>query len=106
MNSRGLCAADLVTLTEHLLGLDLTDLGRAVLDTPHEATHNGFFERLPGEVLFKILSLLDLQSLCRVAGVCRLLRQASADPQLYTALGLKTCFHLVGDQCLLALENK
>lgn len=61
---------------------------------------------LPYEVLFKILSFLDLKSLFRVAQVCRNLYDIATDPLLYTEVNLKTYWHLTNSGLLKSLIKR
>lgn len=61
---------------------------------------DGLFESLPREVIIKIFSYLDLISLVRVSAVCRMLRQVSRDPWLFTCVDLRQAFFCVSNQTL------
>lgn len=61
---------------------------------------------LPYEVLFKILSMLDLRSLFRVAQVDRRLFDVATDPLLYTEVNLKPYWHMANNFVLRSLSKR
>jgi len=61
---------------------------------------------LPYEILFKILSFLDLNSLFRTAQVCRNLYDVATDPLLYTEVNLKPYWHLTNSGLLQTLTRR
>lgn len=61
---------------------------------------------LPYEVLFKILSLLDLRSLFRVAQVDRTLYDVATDPLLYTEVSLKSYWHVANNSVIQSLTKR
>lgn len=61
---------------------------------------------LPYEVLFKILSYLDLRSLYWVAQVCQTLHQVATDSLLYTEVNLKPYWHLANSGLLQSLTKR
>ncbi|XP_047736908.1 F-box/LRR-repeat protein 4 isoform X2 [Hyalella azteca] len=65
-----------------------------------------FFQMLPPEVMLRVLSLLDLRSLCRIAQSCCALRQLAYHPQLYTHLSLKDWWSVVNDRALTSLLTR
>ncbi|KAK1895558.1 F-box/LRR-repeat protein 4 [Dissostichus eleginoides] len=52
-------------------------------------TGNGYFDKLPYELIQLILSHLTLPDLCRLAQSCKLLHQHCCDPLQYTQLSLQ-----------------
>lgn len=61
---------------------------------------------LPYEVLFKILSMLDLRSLFRVAQVDRTLFDVATDPLLHTEVSLKPYWHVANSSVLKSLTKR
>lgn len=94
-----------------VLDLDLLALGQAWLPVKQveglidsagvqEPRTNGPFDQLPPEVLFNILSRLDICSLARSSQVSKFFHKATLDPMLYRTVCLKYVFHLVDDSTL------
>lgn len=75
-------------------------------DTPNNFDGPLSLNDLPYEVLFKILSFLDLKSLFRVAQVCRNLYDIATDPLLYTEVNLKHYWHLTNGGILQSLIKR
>ncbi|XP_063706732.1 F-box/LRR-repeat protein 4 [Culicoides brevitarsis] len=61
---------------------------------------------LPYEVLFKILSMLDLRSLFRIAQVDRTLFDVATDPLLYTEINLKPYWPVTNNVLLRSLSKR
>ncbi|XP_059609480.1 F-box/LRR-repeat protein 4 [Phlebotomus argentipes] len=61
---------------------------------------------LPCEILFKILSYLDLVSIFRTAQVCRKLYDVATDPFLYQEINLKPYWHSACDELLATLTKR
>lgn len=61
---------------------------------------------LPYEILFKILSMLDLRSLFRVAQVNRTLFDVATDPLLYTEVSLKPYWHVMNGAVMQSLTKR
>ncbi|GAB0095762.1 F-box/LRR-repeat protein 4 [Sergentomyia squamirostris] len=61
---------------------------------------------LPCEILFKILSYLDLVSIFRTAQVCRKLYDVATDPFLYQEINLKPYWHSACDDLLISLTKR
>ena len=61
---------------------------------------NGFFDSLPREVILKIFSFLDIESLVQVSATSSLLRDVSRDPWLYSNIDLRQIFHCVNNHTL------
>uniref|UniRef100_A0A1B0CEB9 F-box domain-containing protein n=2 Tax=Lutzomyia longipalpis TaxID=7200 RepID=A0A1B0CEB9_LUTLO len=71
-------------------------------NTPPQIT----LKDLPCEILFKILSYLDLVSIFRTAQVCKKLYDVATDPFLYQEINLKPYWHAVCDEMLTTLTKR
>lgn len=71
-----------------------------------EKTGNGYFDRLPYELVQLILSHLTLPELCRVAQSCKLLQQHCCDPLQYTSLSLQPHWARLSDASLQHLQSR
>ncbi|KAF2356314.1 F-box domain [Trinorchestia longiramus] len=79
------------------------------LDGSSQATtapERDVFQMLPPEVMLRVLCLLDLRSLCRVAQCCSSLRLLAYHPQLYAHLSLKDWWSVVNDRALASLLKR
>jgi F-box and leucine-rich repeat protein 4 len=61
---------------------------------------------IPDEVLYKILTLLDLRSLYNASQVNRRFYRLSKDPLLYTEVNLKMYWHRANGKLLKSLHNR
>lgn len=88
----------------HEAGLDGADVEckGEVSTSPRQVKLN----TLPYEVLFKILSMLDLRSLFRVAQVDRTLFDVATDPLLYTEVSLKPYWHVANGSVMQSLTKR
>lgn len=82
------------------------EAGLLECDTVPESESCLSLNDLPYEILFKILSFLDLKSLFRVAQVCRNLYDVATDPLLYTEVNLKTYWHVTNSGLLQSLIKR
>lgn len=71
-----------------------------------EPTNGGYFQKLPGEILFFILSYLDQVSLGRLSQTCRYLKERTYDSFLWTELNLKPYWHQVNNSTLIHMTNR
>ncbi|KAE8593138.1 hypothetical protein XENTR_v10018999 [Xenopus tropicalis] len=65
-----------------------------------EWTNNGYFDKLPYELIQFIISHLALPDLCRLAQTCKLMYQHCCDPLQYTHLSLQPYWTNVNDNSL------
>ncbi|XP_075058919.1 F-box/LRR-repeat protein 4 [Mixophyes fleayi] len=65
-----------------------------------EWTNNGYFDKLPYELIQLIISHLALTDLCRLAQTCKLLYQHCCDPLQYTHLSLQPYWANLNDTSL------
>ncbi|XP_072264777.1 F-box/LRR-repeat protein 4 [Pyxicephalus adspersus] len=65
-----------------------------------EWTNNGYFDKLPYELIQLIISHLALPDLCRLAQTCKLLYQHCCDPLQYTQLSLQPYWATLNDASL------
>ncbi|KAM9315759.1 F-box/LRR-repeat protein 4 [Gastrophryne carolinensis] len=65
-----------------------------------EWTNNGYFDKLPYELIQLIISHLSLPDLCRLAQTCKLLYQHCCDPLQYTHLSLQPYWASLNDASL------
>ncbi|KAF3691569.1 F-box/LRR-repeat protein 4 F-box and leucine-rich repeat protein 4 [Channa argus] len=88
---------------------ELSDVGgtfRQGGDTKHQRTGNGYFDKLPYELIQLILSHLTLPDLCRLAQSCKLLHQHCCDPLQYTQLSLQPYWSRLSDASLGHLQSR
>ncbi|KAM9006504.1 F-box/LRR-repeat protein 4 [Sarcophilus harrisii] len=71
-----------------------------------EWTNNGYFDKLPYELIQLILSHLTLPDLCRLAQTCKLLYQHCCDPLQYTHLNLQPYWAKLNDTSLEYLQSR
>ncbi|XP_001377550.1 F-box/LRR-repeat protein 4 [Monodelphis domestica] len=74
--------------------------------TLREWTNNGYFDKLPYELIQLILSHLTLPDLCRLAQTCKLLYQHCCDPLQYTHLNLQPYWAKLNDTSLEYLQSR
>ncbi|KAG8444742.1 hypothetical protein GDO86_009783 [Hymenochirus boettgeri] len=65
-----------------------------------EWTNNGYFDKLPYELIQFIISHLALTDLCRLAQTCKLLYQHCGDPLQYVHLSLQPYWASLNDKAL------
>lgn len=86
---------------------ELSDLGGPFRgDGKNQRTGNGYFDRLPYELIQLILSHLTLPDLCRLAQSCKLLHQHCCDPLQYTQLSLQPYWARLSDASLGHLQSR
>ncbi|XP_015236302.1 PREDICTED: F-box/LRR-repeat protein 4 isoform X2 [Cyprinodon variegatus] len=88
---------------------ELCDVGGAFKhggDGKQHRTANGYFDRLPYELIQLILSHLTLPDLCRLAQSCKLLHQHCCDPLQYTQLSLQPYWARLSDASLGHLQSR
>ncbi|XP_076006451.1 F-box/LRR-repeat protein 4 [Genypterus blacodes] len=88
---------------------ELSDLGgpfRHTGDGKLQTTGNGYFDKLPYELIQLILSHLTLPDLCRLAQSCKLLHQHCCDPLQYTQLSLQPYWARLSDASLGHLQSR
>ncbi|XP_024861045.1 F-box/LRR-repeat protein 4 isoform X2 [Kryptolebias marmoratus] len=88
---------------------ELSDIGapfRQGGDGKHQRTGNGYFDKLPYELIQLILSHLTLPDLCRLAQTCKLLHQHCCDPLQYTQLSLQPYWARLSDASLGHLQSR
>ncbi|XP_074540245.1 F-box/LRR-repeat protein 4 [Halichoeres trimaculatus] len=88
---------------------ELSDVGgpfRQGVDGKHQRTGNGYFDKLPYELIQLILSHLTLPDLCRLAQSCKLLHQHCCDPLQYTQLSLQPYWGRLSDASLGHLQSR
>ncbi|KAM7382473.1 hypothetical protein PAMP_002200 [Pampus punctatissimus] len=71
-----------------------------------QRTGNGYFDKLPYELIQLILSHLTLPDLCRLAQSCKLLHQHCCDPLQYTQLSLQPYWARLSDTSLGHLQSR
>ncbi|XP_059837349.1 F-box/LRR-repeat protein 4 isoform X2 [Hypanus sabinus] len=71
-----------------------------------ECTKNGYFGRLPYELIQLILSHLTVPDLCQLAQTCKLLHQHCYDPLQYVQLSLQPYWAGLDDSSLQHLESR
>uniref|UniRef100_A0AAV2MBA3 F-box domain-containing protein n=1 Tax=Knipowitschia caucasica TaxID=637954 RepID=A0AAV2MBA3_KNICA len=84
---------------------ELTDVG-VPFGKDTERTQNGYFEKLPYELIQLILSHLSLPDLCRLAQSSKLLQQHCYDPLQYTQLSLQPYWARLNDASLGHLQSR
>ncbi|KAG5856911.1 hypothetical protein ANANG_G00012940 [Anguilla anguilla] len=70
------------------------------------STGNGYFDKLPYELIQLIVSHLTLPDLCRLAQSCKLLQQHCCDPLQYIQLSLQPYWARLTDTSLGYLQNR
>ncbi|XP_058504141.1 F-box/LRR-repeat protein 4 [Solea solea] len=86
---------------------ELSDLAfRQGSDGKIQRTENGYFDKLPYELIQLILSHLTLPDLCRLAQSCKLLYQHCCDPLQYTQLSLQPYWARLSDASLGHLQSR
>lgn len=63
-------------------------------------------ENIPGEILLKIFSYLDLRSLFKVTQTCRKLYEVGTDPTLYRELNFRPYWNVVNDSVLSTVAQR
>ncbi|XP_052571992.1 F-box/LRR-repeat protein 4 isoform X2 [Peromyscus californicus insignis] len=71
-----------------------------------DGPNNGYFDKLPYELIQLILSHLSLPDLCRLAQTCRLLHQHCCDPLQYLHLNLQPYWAKLDDASLEFLQAR
>ncbi|XP_014346413.1 F-box/LRR-repeat protein 4 isoform X2 [Latimeria chalumnae] len=71
-----------------------------------ESTSNGYFDKLPYELIQLIISHLTLPDLCRLAQTCKLLHQHCCDPLQYIHLNLQPYWATLNDASLEHLQAR
>ncbi|XP_069743229.1 F-box/LRR-repeat protein 4 isoform X2 [Narcine bancroftii] len=71
-----------------------------------ECTKNGYFEKLPYELIQLILSHLTVPDLCQLAQTCKLLHQHCYDPLQYVQLSLQPYWAGLNDASLEHLQSR
>ncbi|XP_063669364.1 F-box/LRR-repeat protein 4 isoform X4 [Pan troglodytes] len=71
-----------------------------------EGPNNGYFDKLPYELIQLILNHLTLPDLCRLAQTCKLLSQHCCDPLQYIHLNLQPYWAKLGDTSLEFLQSR
>ncbi|XP_028327282.1 F-box/LRR-repeat protein 4 isoform X2 [Gouania willdenowi] len=88
---------------------EFSDVGgpfRQGTDGKNQRTSNGYFDRLPYELIQLILSHLTLPDLCRLSQSCKLLHQHCCDPLQYTQLSLQPFWARLSDASLEHLRSR
>ncbi|XP_062846292.1 F-box/LRR-repeat protein 4 isoform X2 [Trichomycterus rosablanca] len=109
VNSLTVSDNDITTSNSHskTCGNDITSLN-ADITTPGSniATGNGYFDKLPYELIQLIMNHLAVPDLCRLAQTCRLLRRHCYDPLQYVQLSFQPYWFLLNDQVLFHLQSR
>lgn len=71
-----------------------------------DGPNNGYFDKLPYELIQLILNHLSLPDLCRLAQTCRLLHQHCCDPLQYIHLNLQPYWAKLDDTSLELLQTR
>ncbi|KAL6034325.1 hypothetical protein STEG23_034945, partial [Scotinomys teguina] len=71
-----------------------------------DGPNNGYFDKLPYELIQLILNHLSLPDLCRLAQTCRLLHQHCCDPLQYVHLNLQPYWAKLDDTSLEFLQAR
>uniref|UniRef100_G3SVZ0 F-box/LRR-repeat protein 4 n=1 Tax=Loxodonta africana TaxID=9785 RepID=G3SVZ0_LOXAF len=74
--------------------------------TLREGPNNGYFDKLPYELIQLILNHLTLPDLCRLAQTCKLLNQHCCDPLQYIHLNLQPYWAKLNDTSLEFLQAR
>ncbi|KAF7226183.1 F-box/LRR-repeat protein 4 [Nothobranchius furzeri] len=88
---------------------ELSEIGgsfRQEGDSKHHRAGNGYFDKLPYELIQLILSHLTLPDLCCLAQTCKLLHQHCCDPLQYTQLSLQPYWARLSDASLGHLQSR
>ncbi|XP_033861479.3 F-box/LRR-repeat protein 4-like isoform X2 [Acipenser ruthenus] len=72
----------------------------------NEHTNNGYFDKLPYELIQLLLDHVTLPDLCRLAQTCKLLYQHCCDPLQYIQLSLQPYWARVNDSALDHLQSR
>ncbi|MGH0154780.1 UNVERIFIED_CONTAM: hypothetical protein FKN15_005048 [Acipenser sinensis] len=72
----------------------------------NEHNNNGYFDKLPYELIQLLLDHLTLPDLCRLAQTCKLLYQHCCDPLQYIQLSLQPYWARVNDSALDHLQSR
>ncbi|ELV09702.1 F-box/LRR-repeat protein 4 [Tupaia chinensis] len=88
-------------------GCGMDDLNKRVSSVAlREGPNNGYFDKLPYELIQLILNHLTLPDLCRLAQTCKLLNQHCCDPLQYIHLNLQPYWAKVNDTSLEFLQTR
>nr|XP_033794766.1 F-box/LRR-repeat protein 4 isoform X2 [Geotrypetes seraphini] len=88
-------------------GCDMGSLNRQFSSTGlKEWTSNGYFDKLPYELIQLIISHLTLPDLCRLAQTCKRLHQHCCDPLQYIHLSLQPYWAKLNDASLEYLQPR
>ncbi|KAM9155596.1 F-box/LRR-repeat protein 4 isoform 1-T2 [Pangshura tecta] len=88
-------------------GCEMDSLNKQFSDTAlREWTTNGYFDKLPYELIQLILSHLTIPDLCRLAQTCKLLYQHCCDPLQYIHLSLQPYWARINDTSLEYLMSR
>ncbi|KAF0045020.1 hypothetical protein F2P81_001549 [Scophthalmus maximus] len=85
---------------------ELSDLGGPFRQGGDGKQGNGYFDKLPYELIQLILSHLTLPDLCRLAQSCKLLHHHCCDPLQYTQLSLQPYWARLSDASLGHLQSR
>ncbi|KAM9636578.1 F-box/LRR-repeat protein 4 isoform 5-T11 [Morphnus guianensis] len=86
-------------------GMDILNKQFSVV-TLREWPTNGYFDKLPYELIQLILSHLTVPDLCRLAQTCKLLYQHCCDPLQYIHLSLQPYWARINDTSLEYLQSR
>ncbi|XP_041963161.1 F-box/LRR-repeat protein 4 isoform X1 [Alosa sapidissima] len=75
-------------------------------DGKYNNTGNGYFDKLPYELIQLIVSHLTVPDLCRLAQSCKLLQQHCCDPLQYLQLSLQPYWATLTDASLVHLQPR
>ncbi|XP_052032110.1 F-box/LRR-repeat protein 4 [Apodemus sylvaticus] len=88
-------------------GCDMDALNKKFSSTAlGDGPNNGYFDKLPYELIQLILNHLSLPDLCRLAQTCRLLHQHCCDPLQYIHLNLQPYWAKLDDTSLEFLQAR
>lgn len=82
------------------------DLQEFIRETQATNEHQFSLPDIPGEILLKIFSYLDLKSLFKVTRTCRKLYEVGTDPTLYREINLRPYWNLINDAVLNTLSYR
>ncbi|KAL6467432.1 hypothetical protein MHYP_G00231090 [Metynnis hypsauchen] len=90
---------------------DLSETGGALCCRTATADHkhnlgNGYFDKLPYELIQLIVSHLAVPDLCRLGQCCKLLQQHCSDPLQYVQLSLQPYWSRLSDAALTHLQPR
>ncbi|KFV65496.1 F-box/LRR-repeat protein 4 [Dryobates pubescens] len=92
---------------EERCGCDEEPLSKQLsMVTLREWPTNGYFDKLPYELIQLILSHLTVPDLCRLAQTCKLLHQHCCDPLQYLHLSLQPYWARINDSSLEHLQSR